>query len=184
MEIINNNNNRYAGGKIYTIRSFQTDKYYIGSTCLPLYKRLYSHRKDYERFKLGKYNNVSSFEIIKFDDHYIELLENYNCNNKEELTKKEGDLIRQYKNEIVNIRIEGRTDKQYRNDNKDKIKLYREDNKDKIKLYKKQYRDDNKDKIMKYKTQKYICECGSEIQKNEKSRHLKTNKHIEFMKTI
>jgi hypothetical protein len=33
-------NNKYQHGKIYTIRSFQTDKFYIGSTTQPLSKRL------------------------------------------------------------------------------------------------------------------------------------------------
>jgi hypothetical protein len=180
----NNNNNRYAGGKIYTIRSHQTDKFYIGSTCLPLHKRLWLHRRDYNLFVKGKFHNISSFDIIKFDDHYIELLENFNCNNKEELTKKEGDLIRQYKNEIVNIKIEGRTLKEYREDNKDvlnqKRKQYNQDNKDKIKIYQKEYREDNKDTL----NQKHICECGGKFTKKYKSIHLKTNKHIEFMKTI
>ena len=42
--------NMYANGKIYTIRSHQTDKYYIGSTTQPLSKRFYQHKQLYKRF--------------------------------------------------------------------------------------------------------------------------------------
>jgi len=93
---------RYQNGKIYSIRSHQTDKYYIGSSCLDLCKRLYNHRVHYKMYLNKKYNYMSSFEIIKYDDHYIEIIEDYPCNTHRELQKREGELHRQYKNEIVN----------------------------------------------------------------------------------
>lgn len=42
--------NKYLNGKIYTIRSHQTDKFYIGSTCSPLHKRLFKHRSNKRDF--------------------------------------------------------------------------------------------------------------------------------------
>ena len=76
---------KYENGKIYTIRSYQTDKYYIGSTCSPLSKRLYQHRTDYRQYQKHEHRYVTSCEIIKYDDHYIELLEKFPCSSKNEL---------------------------------------------------------------------------------------------------
>ena len=64
------------------------------------------------------------------DNFYIELYENIICENREQLTKREGEVIRQIG--TLNIKIAGRTRKEYRENNKDKIKEYREKNQDKI----------------------------------------------------
>ena len=61
--------NKYHNAKLYTIRSHQTDKFYIGSTCSPLHKRLYEHKSHFKRFQAGKYPNVSSFDIIKYNEN-------------------------------------------------------------------------------------------------------------------
>lgn len=205
---------RYKNGKIYTIRSNQTDKFYLGSTCLELYKRLYSHRANYKAYqKDNNKNYITSFKILQYEDHYIELLEEFPCNNKMELEKREGELIRQHLDNLVNKNINRRTFKEYKEDNKNKIKeqnkKYRQDNKDKInkkikqwietnKEKLKQYREDNKDKIKQYQKDNknkikinrekrnilIICECGSKIKKEENKNHLKTKKHINYINNI
>lgn len=182
---MNNDINKYHNGKIYTIRSAQTDKYYIGSTTQPLYKRFYEHKRDYKLFLDGKFHNVSSFDIVKFDDCYIELLEEFKCENKEQLTKKEGQTIRLYINDIVNKRIEGRSKQEHYIDNKDKIKeiqkQYYTDNKEIKKQYNEQYYDDNKEKILAKLNCKYICQCGGKYTQVNKTRHLKSNKHQKYL---
>lgn len=184
----------YKNGKIYTIRSHQTDKYYIGSTCTMLSKRLSKHKSKY------KYNSLdcTSRDILKYDDFYIELLEAFECKNKNELRQREGELIRKYKDNIVNCRIENRTidewrgdnkekikqyHKQYYDNNKEKIKQYKSDNKDKIKQYKSQYYNDNKEKIKQCRIDnKYNCECGGKYTIANLSIHQKTKKHQKFLK--
>ena len=192
----------YENGKIYTIRSHETDKYYIGATCQPLHKRFHQHKNDYQKFLQNKYTYVSSFDIIQYDDCYIELLEIYPCNSKEELNKYEGECIRKYKNEVVNKQITGRTNKEYREDNKEGIskqrKQYRNDNKEKVKEQKKQhytdnkdiilqkqkqYRDENKMKIRERKQQKYTCECGSTLRHEDKARHERTIVHHKWLES-
>jgi hypothetical protein len=88
---------------------------------------------------------------------YIELYENYNCNNKEELNKKEGEIIRLFMNDInynvINKCIAGRTRKEWCEDNenylKEWCKEYRNnpDNKDKIKESHLKWRENNRDII-------------------------------------
>jgi mannitol-specific phosphotransferase system IIBC component len=75
--------------------------------------------------------------------------------------------------------------KEWRDENKDKIKeyseKYRKNNKDKIKEYSKKYRDDNKDKSKEYQKIKITCDCGSVIRKYEKLRHNKSTKHKSYI---
>ena len=85
----------YKNGKIYALRSHQTNKYYIGSTTQPLYKRLYGHKHS---------KMTSSKELVNnYNDVYIELIEAFPCENKEQLTKRENELIREHKDDLVNI---------------------------------------------------------------------------------
>jgi len=156
---------KYQKGKIYAIRSYQTDKIYIGSTCDTLSRRLSGHRMQFKNFKNGKSRFVTSFELLKYADYYIELLELYPCDSKIELHKREGELIRS--NECVNKVIPGRTQKEYQ-----------ELNKDKISKNQKEYYNNNKDKISKHKSTKIKCCCGSEITRRHLARHQKTEKHF------
>lgn len=150
--------NKYHNGKIYTIRSYQTDKFYIGSTCSPLHKRFYGHKNDYAQFQNQKYHYITSFEIIKYDDCYIELLELFKCDYKIELRKREGEWIRANKINVVNKCVAGRSIEQYQID--------------------------NKQIISEYKNKKNNCECGGNFITVHKSRHLKTKKHLKYMDTI
>ena len=150
----------FQNGKIYAIRSHQTNKYYIGSTNqLTLAQRLGKHRYSYKEYLTNNIHYISSFEILKYSDYYIELLIAYPCNNKDELRRKEGELIRQFKSDLVNICIAGRTLKEYNEDNKQHIlerkKQYRVDNVEYFIEYQKQYRLDNSEYIKERYKQYY-----------------------------
>ena len=139
----------YQNSKIYVLRSHQTEKIYIGSTCNELRKRLHSHKTQYRRFNNKKYNiYYTSYEILKFDDCYIELYEKYPCTDRNELNKREGEIIRSL--DCVNKVIAGRTRKQYNIDNKEYLKkyhqIYREKNKEIIKKRQKEH-DQKRDRI-------------------------------------
>ena len=112
--------NKYQEAKIYILRSTQTQDVYIGSTTSSLNKRLTEHKADLTSFTNKKKNYRTSFEIVKFDDVTIEILELFPCNNKQELEVREGFHIRNDLNS-VNICIAGRTRKDYYNDNKTEI---------------------------------------------------------------
>ena len=181
--------------KIYKIIDNTNGNEYIGSTCQSLKRRLSIHKSGYKRFLNGLGYNVKSFDIIKNDDYKIELIENCDIKTKQELISQERFFIEN--NECINKVIPGRTDKEYKEDNKDKIKessknyyidnkdkikLYREDNKDRAKAYNKNYRIVNKDKIKIQTNEKFDCECGGKYIKTHKSRHLKSLKHQKFIK--
>ena len=103
MEIIKKSNeSRYENGVIYVIRSPNTRRVYIGSTCTTLCKRFYQHRIQFDSYLRGGKNFISSFDIIMAGNAYIELLEAYPCKTKQELTRREGELIRSDE-EAVNL---------------------------------------------------------------------------------
>ena len=118
----------YKTGKIYCIRSHLTDEVYIGSTTTPLSTRMVGHRT---KFKNG--SGVSSSEILKHGDAYIELIEEFPCDNRDQLNRREGQVIRITAN-CVNKRIEGRTPSERYIDNKEAIlaqqKIYCANNKE------------------------------------------------------
>ncbi len=94
----------YQLGKIYKLQSEHSAKIYIGSTCKKyLSERKATHVSDYKRYRQGKTNYLSSFEIMALGDYDIELLENFPCESKDELLKKEKELIRLNKDIVVNI---------------------------------------------------------------------------------
>lgn len=95
---------KFQNGKIYMIKSPSTNLFYIGST----YQKYLSNR-----FACHKYqSNISSKEIIKYNDAYIELLENFPCNNNIELRKREGHFINLNKENVVNYQIAGQSNKE------------------------------------------------------------------------
>ena len=173
--------NKYNNSMIYTIRSPATERYYIGSTTQKLCKRFSDHKVNYKLYIDEKYHFTTSFKILELGDAYIELLEEINCENKHQLVMREGELIREHKNNCVNKRIEGRTKKEYRNDNKEEIKehgkQYYIDNKDKAT----QYYNDNIESINAKKKLPYVCACGSTITTGVKARHNKSAKHIKAL---
>ncbi len=102
--------NRFKSGKIYTIRSPHVEYYYIGSTCQPLCKRFHEHNQAYNsNSDLNKNSTIRSGKVIFWGDAYIELLENFPCKDRNELLKREGELIREHgKNHcIVNKNMAG-----------------------------------------------------------------------------
>jgi hypothetical protein len=188
----------YQNSKIYSIRSYQTDDVYYGSTTQPLSKRMTDHRASYIYWLKGKTTHITSFEILKYEDAYIELVESHPCKNKEELNVIEASYIRN--RPCVNKQIPGRSQKQWCIDNKEKLAKYyaqyRIDNKKNIAKYYAQYRIDNKKKLAKQKAQYRIdnkekiraqrgvktdCPCGGRYIHNNKSTHLKTKKHQKYI---
>jgi hypothetical protein len=184
---------RYKRGMIYTIRNIKDDTMiYVGSTINNLSKRFDAHKR---KCKSTACSNISLFEMIEnndWSDWYIELYEAYPCNNKRELERREGEVIRQIG--TINKCIVGRTGKEYRDDNANKIKenkkKYREENidkekarfkkwykenADKIKDNAKKYREDNVDKIK----EKVCCDiCGLFVRKDGLTRHQKSKSCI------
>ena len=171
---------KYQRGKIYTIRCKNDEtKIYVGSTIETLSARMSKHRADAKSEKKKNrilYQNVNN----DWDNWYIELYENCPCNNLEELLKREGEVIRELG--TLNKIINGRTNKQYKEDNKEKLdeyykeyfKEYYEKNKEKKLDYAKEYRDINKEQIVE--RQKTYRKDNKEIMRERDRKYYEENK--------
>jgi len=135
----------YKNGKIYQIVCNDTDEIYIGSTVQDLEDRLTHHKKPT--------NDCCSKQIIDRGNFYIEILETYPCNSQFELEQKEGEYQRA--NECINIRINGRTRKEWLQDNKEAIAKnkheYYQNNKEAIAKNKREYYQNNKEHNKEYR---------------------------------
>jgi hypothetical protein len=158
-------NNKYTRGKVYTIRSHLTDKVYVGSTVNKLSKRFNDHKSKYKNYKKGKGKYYSSFKIFDIDPNcYIELFEHHSCESKDELSMREGQVIRAM--DCVNKYIAGRTKAEYRQNNRQRLNEYN-----------RQYRQNNRQTIKKQQSQKKECICGRICSLSNFSTHLKTKTH-------
>ena len=176
----------YKNGKIYKIECQETNRIYIGSTCQPTVAgRLRGHIQLLQRYKKGGGNYTSSFSILETGNYKCLLVCNYPCDTKDELTTKEAEYIRQYKNddiyECVNMCIPSRLCNEYLTDKKGYFRQYYEDNKDSMLQQQKQYRQTGKAK--EFRNELHACDCGSKYTMQHKARHEKTKKHMKWEAT-
>ena len=166
---------------------------YFGSTIeKTLTNRLSKHRQDYKKWLIGKQHYISSYEILKFDDAKIILMENFPCKTKYELLAREqhyidnNDCVNKLLAFIVN-KPESRRNyrelhkreiteykKQYHIDHKEQIKQYTDSRKSEKCEYDKQYREKNKEKSHT----KFECPCGGKYLQMHKATHEKTKRHM------
>ena len=200
----------YSKGKIYKIEALngEPDDIYIGSTTKEfLSQRMTKHRSTYKRWLNGKEYLITSYKLFEkygVDNCTIILLESVNANSLDELKAREAYHIRNLK--CVNKCIPLQTSKEYHvkyyENNIDKIKdykadyrannketlskinkEYREKNKEKYSIKKKEYTENNKDRLIEYRKTTFECVCGLICTKINKTRHEKSLKHTNFLKS-
>jgi len=161
---------------------------YIGSTTN------FKSRKNRHKFnccnKDNKQYSLNVYEFIRnnggWNDWDMIMIEEYSCDNKKQLETRERYWIEELKSNL-NTTIPTRTREEYRINNKDKLndtsKKYYEKNKDKINETKKEYYEKNKNKIKDYYKHNVVCDnCSSIVKINNLTRHMKTNKCLNFKK--
>lgn len=173
---------KYQNGKIYKIISYaHPDEVYYGSTVEALSKRMAHHIWNATSQK--KYV-CSSKQVLQYDDAKILLVENYPCNSREELNKREGEYI--LNNKCVNKIVAGQTEKEYRlvhkEERKEKRKVYEKNNAETIKIrrqhYSKQYLEQNRTEIHQRRNKEELCKCGETYSYANKRRHEASQIHI------
>ena len=137
----------YQNAKVYKIVDPNEEMVYIGSTTQALSKRFAAHRSTHKKLTGGKCTVSSIFNTYGIENCKILLIENFPCNNKEELIKKEAEYIKTIN--CVNKVIPNRTKKEYN-------KKYNEDNKESIAAYQKEYNEANKDSILTKAKEYYV----------------------------
>lgn len=153
-------------GKIYKLVSFETNTCYVGSTTERLLSsRFAKHKYDYNKWLSDSAIYRTSYELVKYDDCDIILLENYPCKSKEELEARERYWLENTDN-CVNKQIPTRTQKEHY-----------EDNKEHFKAYKHEWYLNHKDTHNAKGKERLVCECGLEICKAALKSHLRSKRH-------
>jgi hypothetical protein len=131
--------NIYKKGFIYRIRG--NDKTYIGSsTCKTIAHRLAKHKSAYKFFQShNKGGFCTSYHCLDDPNCYIELLEKFPCNDRDELRKRE-----RYWQELETNRINNRNAFITEEERENNLKLYREANREYYKLKAKEQREREK----------------------------------------
>ncbi len=180
-------------GRIYKITSSECEGVYIGSTTQQLRTRFSKHKSDYKRYLDGRTNScyITSFDITKHSDAIIELIHEGIFNDKKDLEKMEGEIIRTTSC-CVNKILVGRTNqqlyiqrKEYYDANKDILSIqnkeYYKANKDKISIQKKEYFEANKDKL----NEQHMCPiCNSQYRYKNKTNHAKSVNHLKALEQL
>ena len=184
--------NKYSHGKIYAVRNIIDDDIYIGSTCSSLSQRMVKHRSDSKRLKMRLYDKMQELGADKF---YIELVEDSPCENIEQLRKREGELIRQMG--TLNKRIDGRTQAEYYQDNREKKLQYMADNREYFLQKHREYNEHHREEIRakdkaryesadkkeiyqkakEWKSTKVECSCGGKYTLAHKAEHEQSRRH-------
>jgi len=171
---------------IYEIICKYTSERYIGSTT-NIIKRKNSHKKMSAK--------TASVSIINRSNWTLNIIEKFNTKFKLVQLLKEQWYLDNFPNinmkraltiNMMKIKEKRKSDKRYYTNNKDDIEIkktiYRKTiYKDRKNLLDKQWRNKNKETInLKNKNNIYICECGSEIRRDSKSKHNRSQKHINY----
>jgi len=116
-------------------------------------KRYKTHVSTYKRYLNNKSNKyLTSYEILKFDNHFIDVLEFLTTDDKKELQRIEGNYIKQFSDICVNRNVAGRNKKQYKIDNIEKINKYQKSYQT---SYQKEYRLTHSNYQKNYKLKKH-----------------------------
>ena len=177
-------NNKYEKGKIYLITDVAYTKCYYGSTCEELSKRFWRHKGVYKTFLDGKCSYKHSicqlFDEFGVENCKIELVELFPTQSKIELLQREGYYIKN--NACVNKEVAGRTPQEYYKDNKEKCAKWNKEwhikNRDNANERGRNNYHKNRDKLMSI----VDCYCGSSFQLQNRSHHIKTKKHQDWLK--
>jgi hypothetical protein len=183
---------------------------YVGHTT-DFTRRKLSHKSSCNNINDKKYY-LTIYEAIRKNGGWgnwsmIEI-EKYPCIDANEARKKERVWFEEL-NAKLNMIFPQRTDEEYRNDNKEKVKNYRKENidhihevgriyhqqhKEKRNSYSEVYRTNNKEKIKQLSVdyyekikdklkEKLTCECGAIISRVYITKHCKTKAHIKYLET-
>ncbi len=172
-------------GKVYIIYSTiegQND-IYIGSTFDSLESRWSKHKYEFNINYIKSCTSQIIFEKYGIENCKIICVEELATDDQNELKKLEGSYQRIMP--CVNRCIAGRTQKEYYQENKEELskkqKIYFDIHKEEILQKQQIYRDTHKEEISTKKKILFICECGSELRKEDKARHCKSKKHLSFI---
>jgi len=155
--------------KIYKLSSIETSNVYVGLTTNTLSRRISKHKNDYKRYLETNFHYLTSFEICKYADVKIELIEETDDKTRERFHIENTE-------NCINHDIPTRTQKEY-------VKA----NEAKTKAYYKEWCEKNREHLREYKrkqVKEITCECGTVTTTKHLKRHMESQKHLDLMNNV
>ena len=125
--------------------------------------------------------NLKVYQIMRENGSWVNWsmieIEKYPCNDDNEARARERHWY-----EVLDANLNTISPKISFEEKKQYNKNYRDKNKDKYQEYNKDYYVQNKDKLLEKMNEKHKCICGGCFTTKHKSNHLKTKKHIHYLK--
>jgi hypothetical protein len=151
----------YSTGKIYTVRYRGDNNFiYVGSTINLLTKRWNRHKSNCRNVNHSDYNKLLYQKIRETDDidnWYVELYEAYPCENRDQLTRREGQIIREI-GTLNMMKYRYKTPSEYKKEWRQNV--------------------ENREKDKERLHRKTVCDCGVVVSYKHKQRHLKSKHHL------
>jgi len=183
--------NDYSKGLIYKIKCLDPKirDIYVGSTLNEVARRK-KHKSNCTNPKGNDKYNLCVYQFIRshggWDDWKLVPIKLYPCKSRTELRIEEERIIEELE-EFTTLnrnrawagfdRDECKTEGDYN-------RKYQEIHKEEIVERKKKYYKEHKEEIAEKQKEKYTCDCGSTLNKAKKTRHEKTLKHINYLKSL
>mgnify|MGYP000586740221 CR=1 FL=1 len=187
----------YSNGRIYKLVG--GGKTYVGSTTLKLSQRKAKHKCDYKRWcEDGSRSKISSYEVMKSGEYDIVLIEEWPCENKEQLLQRERYWIERL--DCVNQVLPGRGRREWFATHKEHLHRYNkrryEENKEADNQRSRDYRVKHKERLrekdkeryqkrrqeMKARTNRYYHANREKALKRQKEYNARHSEHIKTRK--
>lgn len=183
--------NIYKNGKIYRIQCID-GYYYIGSTTQKLIYRFNHHKQTAKRDKTQFYNHMNQ---LGWEHATIELLEEYPCQVKQELSKREDEYITEHKEDpfCLNVNRAHLTVDERKEQAKQYNESQREEATERTKEYRKKHHETILEKEEAYREahraelaekQREYAKANSDKVKETRKKQYEKNKeaHLAYMK--
>jgi len=175
------------------------DEYYGHTTDKT--KRKQNHKTRCNNPDVKQYN-FYVYQFIRenggWDNWSMIIVEEYPCENRNQAELRERYWIEKQQSTLNQV-IPTRTRQEYYEENREELceksKHYYEEHKEEILEQNKQYKEEHKEQIIEknkqyreehkeQRNQKFECECGGNYINNNKSRHMKTQKHLKHLEEL
>ncbi len=165
----------YSKGKIYKITNDYNDDVFVSFTCDTLVKKFSKHKSDINHQDRINRPLYKLMREIGFERFRIQLICDYPCEDRYQLTQKTCEYIRLHGK---NLNLNG----------KEQLELKKKQKEEAIKQEQEKLKQENekirKEKeIIKKRGEKVECDCGCVYHKYDKKRHLQSKKHSDTMES-
>ena len=162
-------------------KDFTIQDCYVGHTT-DWIKRRSAHKQNSNKSNLKSYN-LHLYKFIRehggWDNWEMIWIKTLNCENGME-ARSEERKCKEELNATLNGQVPSRTRKQYREEEQSQIQEYRNNHKED----RQQWYEKRRNELLQKQGQVFMCQCGHSYTRSNKSRHLKSKMHQQYIQSL